>query len=301
MVYIVTMITNRFPALPLPIILLLFICIGCHKKSPADPAEFAPVPVSERIDPGFIDEASGIADSKANPGYLWVEQDSGNPNDIILLSYAGQFIKKINIRSAVNRDWEDMAVSNGPIAGTNYVYLADIGDNNKIYSEYTIYRFPEPLVNTDTISVYDKIRFQYPDGPHDAEAMLVDQSSKDIYIVTKQDAVSRIYKLIYPQNTGAINMAVYSGSLSFNGVVSAASSVEGDELLLKTYSSLYYWKKNSNENIEQALYKDPVMLAYQPEPQGEALCFANDNTGFYTLSERPSVVSSVNLNFYERK
>ena len=293
------MTTIRFPAFP---ILLLFICIpGCHKKKPADTAEFASVPVSKRVEPGFIDEASGMADSKANPGFLWIEQDSGNPNDIVLLSYTAQVFKKINIRSAVNRDWEDMAVSNGPVAGINYVYLADIGDNNKIYSEYTIYRFPEPLASTDTISVYDKIRFQYPDGPHDAEAMLVDQSSKDIYIITKKDAVSRVYKLTYPQNTVAINMAVYSGSLSFNGVVGATCSIAGDELLLKTYPSLYYWKKAGSESIEQALHKDPVILPYQQEPQGEAICFTNDNTGFYTLSERPSVVSSVNLNFYERK
>jgi hypothetical protein len=26
-----------------------------------------------------ISEASGIADSKRNPGYLWVHEDSGNP------------------------------------------------------------------------------------------------------------------------------------------------------------------------------------------------------------------------------
>jgi len=285
-------------------ILVLFISFsGCRKKNPAGDVvvKFASIPVSKAIQPGIIDEASGIADSKANPGYLWVEQDSGNPSDIILLSYAGEVFKRITIRSAINRDWEDIATGNGPAAGTNYIYLADIGDNNKVYTQYLIYRFPEPLATTDTVSVYDEIRFQYPDGSHDAEAILVDNSSKDIYIITKQDALSRIYKLVYPQNTAAVNVAVYMGALAFNGVVSAAGSRAGDELLIKTYTSLYYWKKAASESIEQVLNKNPVALAYQQEPQGEAVCFKNDNQGFYTLSERPSIVSSVNLNFYKRE
>jgi hypothetical protein len=301
LVYIVPMTTNSCRTFPVPIILFFFICfLGC-KKDPADAGGFASVPATKRVEPGFIDEASGMADSKANPGYLWIQQDGGNSNDITLLSYAATVIKKINILSAVNRDWEDMAISSGPLAGTNYIYIADIGDNNKVFSEYAVYRFPEPLAATDTVSTYDKIRFRYPDGPHDAEAMLIDPSSNDIYIITKQDSASRIYRLGYPQNTATLNTAVYSGSLSFNGVVGAASPVAGDEWLLKTYTSLYYWKKAANESMEQALHKNPVQLGYQQEPQGEALCFRNDNTGFYTLSERPATVSSVNLNFYQRK
>lgn len=285
-----------------PFILFLFIPFtACRKSTPDANGGFVSTPVSVRIDPGIIDEVSGIADSKANPGYLWVQQDSGNPNDIFLLSYTGHVLKKMNIRSAINRDWEDLAIANGPVAGTNYLYIADIGDNNLSFPQYVIYRFPEPLSTTDTISAYDEIWFQYPDGSHDAEAILVDNISKDIYIITKQDPASRIYKLVYPQNSTALNTAVYGGALSFNRVVSAACSVTGDELLLKTYSSLYHWKRSSNESIEYTLGKEPARPSYQQEPQGEAICFKNDNTGFYTLSERPSFVSFINLNFYKRQ
>ena len=54
------------------------------------------------------------------------------------------FLKKIIIKPAVNRDWEDIALGNGPVAGTNYIYLADIGDNSIDSSQYYIYRFAEP-------------------------------------------------------------------------------------------------------------------------------------------------------------
>ncbi|HET6996042.1 MAG TPA: hypothetical protein VFI06_13710 [Chitinophagaceae bacterium] len=285
---------------PLILLTVLAATLACRKKTTDPPVpEFAVNPFSKKINPGIIDEASGIADSKANPGYLWVEQDSGNPNELSLLSDSGLVLKKITIKSAVNRDWEDIALANGPSAGVNYLYVADIGDNNKTHTDYTIYRFPEPSSATDSVISYDVIKFRYPDGSHDAEAILVDNSSKDIYIITKQDALSRIFKLPYPQNTSGTNTAISDGSLSFTGAVSAAASSTG-ELLIKTYTALYYWKKTGNETIGEMLRKEPTTIAYQQEPQGEAVCFKNDNSGFYTLSERPSVVSSINLNFYKR-
>jgi len=287
----------------LPIILLLVAHIGCHKKNEPleSPPAFSTTPLSKSITPGLIDEASGIADSKANPGYLWVEQDSGNPNDIALLSTTGQLLKKINIRSAVNRDWEDMALGSGPNSATSYLYIAETGDNNKSYTQYSIYRFPEPSVTVDTINTYDELKFIYPDGSHDAEAILVDNTSKDIYIITKTDVTSKIYKFPYPQSTYSVSTVTYVGALPFSGVTSAASSSSGDELLIKTYTSLSYWKRNMNETIGDALKRAPGTLNYQVEPQGEAVCFKNDNSGFYTLSERPSLISAVSLNFYQRK
>ncbi len=285
------------------LLIVLFLCFDCKKENRnIDPVvKFSDLPVSKNIVPGVIDEASGIADSKINPGYLWVEQDGGNPNEITLLSYAGTVLKNIYIRSATNRDWEDLAVASGPLADKSYIYLADIGDNNQAFSDYVIYRFAEPSATADTVPDYDEIRFRYPDGSHDAEAILVNNRSKDIFIITKRDSVSRVYKLAYPQNTTAANVATYVTSLPFNGVVSAASSVINDEILVKTYTSLYYWKKSTNESFEQVLIKNPIHLSYQLEPQGEAVCFKNDNKGFYTLSERPTPVAFVNLNYYERK
>jgi hypothetical protein len=284
---------------------LLLAAMACQKKAPGNEDQtnggFETVPQAKSLTAGILDEASGIADSKINPGYLWVQQDSGNPADIALLSHDGSFLKKISINLATNRDWEDMALANGPVAGTNYIYLADIGDNNLVSSEYFIYRFAEPAASATVVSAVDKISFQYPDGSHDAEAILVDNSTKDIYIITKQDMPSRIYKLAYPQSTSNVNIATLSGSLSFTGATSAAASPDGNEIVLKTYTAIWYWKKNTGQTIEQALAETPLALTYQFEPQGEAISFKNDNTGFFTLSERPSVIAAVNLNFYKRK
>lgn len=286
------------------VFILLMGAIACQKKVADNiiaAGGFESTPVSKPLLPGILDEASGIADSKTNPGYIWVQQDSGNPNDIALLSHDGSFLKNMNIKTAINRDWEDMLIANGPVAGINYIYIADIGDNNLAYSQYNIYRFAEPGEAAVDVPGCDKISFQYPDGSHNAEAILVDNNTKDIYIITKNDTPARIYKLLYPQNTSTVNTAMLSGTLSFKDVTAAAFSPDGKEIMVKTYSNIYNWKLKNGENIEKKLAETPVTITYQFEPQGEAICFKNDNSGFFTLSERPSIIAVVNLNFYKRK
>ena len=280
----------------------MIIFSACTKKiTPSiENTLFEDTPVLSGIEPGKVDEASGIADSKLNTGYLWVEEDSGNLPAITLISNTGVYRKSIFIKGATNRDWEDMMLGPGPQENVNYIYLADVGDNSEANSNYFIYRFPEPSITTDSVFVWDKITFKYPDGSHDAEAIIMDNISKDIYIITKRDARSGIYKLPYPQNTTGIITATFVTELTFTGTTSAASSVNGSEIVIKTYTGIYYWKRQAGETIEAVLSKPSISLGYVVEPQGESICFKNDNSGFFTLSERP-FISPVSLNFYKRK
>jgi len=268
---------------------------SCSKSSSAIGTGllFDSLPAGKTLSP-MVSEISGIADSKLNPGYLWGEEDSGNPPQIYLISHDGMVAKKVYIKGAANRDWEDMTLSG------NDIYIAETGDNNLSYTEYGFYKFPEPSATVDTVKNAENIRFKYPDGSHDAEAFLVDATSKDIYIITKRDNASKVYKLAYPYSTTALNMAIEAGSLPYSGVVSAAISVDRKEIIIKTYPALFHYKRNDGETIAQALQKSYTTLPYKLEPQGEAISFANDNSGFYTLSEK-GFGSSVNLYFYKRK
>jgi hypothetical protein len=178
------------------------------------------------------------------------------------------------------------------------LYIAETGDNARVYPDYSIYRFPEPAQSTDTVKNIETIRFSYPDGSHDAEAFLVDTVTKDIFIITKNDNPSRIYKLVSPSGTG--NIASLVGTLDYSAVVSAAQSPGGTGIVVKTYTGVYYYKRNPSQSIDQALQNQPSPLKYVIEPQGEAITFATDNSGFYTLSEK-GFASFVNLNFYRRK
>ena len=280
------------------LIAFALIILNCKKAKPSNIPPFSNSPQLFSITPDVIYEASGIADSYANPGFLWVEQDSGNPPELTLIKHDGTITKKIFIKNSTNRDWEEMQVSNGPDPLKKYVYIGEIGDNDAIYNHCTIYRFIEPSASVDTIINYDKIDFKYSDMAHDAEAMLIDPSTKDIYIITKRDLLSKIYKIAYPQSTSSVNVAEYIMDLPYKGVVASAISGNGKEILMKTYSSIYYYKSNGT-SIPDALKQVPISLSYQVEPQGEAVCMANDNSGFFTLSEK-SFAQSVKLNFYKR-
>ncbi len=275
-----------------------FFLVGCKKADPASLPPFENAPSLFVVLPGVVDEASGIADSYSIPGYLWIHEDSGNPPQLHLMEHNGAHGKKIYLKGASNRDWEDMAIAGGPIASKRYLYIAETGDNSQTYDQYSIYRFEEPTKSMDTVLNFDQILFKYPDGSHDAEAILVDQS-KNIFIITKRDLKSRVYKLSYPQTVNSVNNAELVMELPYNGVVSAAISTDQNEILVKTYSSIYYYRGNSL-SVENMLKKAYETIPYQVEIQGEAIAFRNDNSGFYTLSEK-NMIPSVKLNFYKRK
>lgn len=270
--------------------------IDCQKKSPeiqpANKPIFDTVPTSHPLEP-MIGEISGIADSKINRGFLWGEQDSDKPPLIFLIGHDGKVKKHIYIKGATNRDWEDMTLSG------DQIYLGDIGDNSLKRKSYFFYYFKEPKAATDTVYQVNMIRFKYPDKSHNAEAFLVDKSTKDIFIITKNDNPSQIYKLSPPYNNGEIKTAEKVGQLNYSEVVSACQSSDGKEIILKTYLGLQYYKRNKGQTISDALNGKFKSLAYMIEPQGEAVCFAHDNSGFYTLSEK-GFFNFVNLYFYGR-
>ncbi|WP_125077754.1 hypothetical protein [Rufibacter latericius] len=249
-------------------------------------------PVKKPVVP-LISEASGIADSKTIPGHLWVQEDSGNPAQLYLLKHDGTVSKKVFIKGARNRDWEDMALHDGQ------VYLADIGDNNRTVKEYFIYHFPEPSRATDTVQNVSVIRFQYPDGSHDAEAFLIDPKTKDILLFTKTDTLSRIYKITHPFSSTSLNSAKLVGNLPYSYVVSATLAPNGKEALVKTYGALYHYNQKANEPLEEYLLKDFETWPYSIEPQGEAVTFAAADSGYFTLSEK-GLASAVNLYFYKK-
>ncbi|MEK6476711.1 hypothetical protein WJR50_04215 [Catalinimonas sp. 4WD22] len=246
-----------------------------------------------------IEEASGIAASSKVEDALWVHNDSGNDPELFLISTQAKILKTFYIKDIENRDWEDIALGPGPIKGQTYLYLGEIGDNNTQYKEKYIYRLAEPEVDSnagtvDTIKSVDIITFQYPESTQNAEALLIDPISKDIYIIAKNLENPAIYRLPFvQQDTTAIATLEKTGLLNIeskgppNLVTAADISKDGLEVLVKTYGAIYYWKREGEQtSISSLLQTKPDTIAYVPEPQGEAITFTSEGDGFYTLSEK---------------
>jgi hypothetical protein len=248
-----------------------------------------------------LKEISGIAASINNPKHFWVHNDAGNKAEVYLLDESLQVKLICQLTGIENRDWEDIAVGPGPDPDKQYVYIGDIGDNDAKAREKYIYRFEEPVLAGDSqleISVLSKITFQLEGGSKDTETLLLDPKTKNLYIVSKREVPVHLYELKFPYDEN-VNTALRLASLPMTRVVGGDFSSDGDEIVLKNYDQVFYWKSDSTQSVAERLTSPAVQLPYEKEPQGEAITWANDGSGFYTISE---VIKGENvyLYFYER-
>lgn len=263
-----------------------------------------PEAVGELSDASLV-EASGLAASRNNPGYFWTEEDSGNPNQIQLLDRDGKVVARFIVDGSENRDWEDMTIGPGPVPNQTYLYVADIGDNKLRYPEKVIYRFPEPVLNsattpyTATITGAEVLRFTLPDGAKNAESVLLDPKSRDLYILTKE-AYSTLYLATYPQSTTSVTPMTRQVTMPFDRVTSAAMSHNGHEILVRTYGQLFYYVHKGDESVSEALKRKPVRAPLANESQGEAVAWSTDGSAYYTTSEKTDATSP-KLYRYKRK
>ncbi|MCC5925564.1 MAG: hypothetical protein JJU41_03290 [Bacteroidetes bacterium] len=246
-----------------------------------------------------IDEASGLAYSIRNPGHLWTHNDSGDFNRIFLIGKDGSDAGTFRILGTGNRDWEDMSIGAGPIDGIPYLYIADIGDNRAQYDIKRIFRFPEPkaddydtslnLINVPSDSV-DTILFRYPDDVQkDAETLMIDPLTRDLYVVTKREFPVTVYIARYPYPLDELFYLERLGGLPVTDITAGDISPDGRRILLKTKERVFMWSRNEGESIASALSRPPVRLPYVPEPQGEAITWDSVQEGYYVLSESRSV------------
>lgn len=283
-----------------------------------DPALFATDPdFGDRQDLGVVEhdalsEASGLAASRQSSNVLWTHNDKGGEADVFALSTTGKHLGVYHIEGVAARDWEDMAIGPGPLDNQHYLYVGDIGDNQARQDFKFIYRIPEPPVDANqspveaTIAEFERLIVQYPDGKRDAETLMVDPWTKDIYLVSKQEDSVRVYRAAFPQSTSETIVLEHGATLDlkrsddFFETVAGDISPSGLEILIKTYGTIYYWCRTSGQSIFEALAAEPVIVPYIREPQGEAVAWAADSTGYFTVSEEANAIPA-HVYFYPRK
>ena len=300
---------------PLLLIGLLIGAFACTHEP--DPRFSKNVPFCAPRDSGLVDndtleEVSGLVASRKNPGTLWVHNDSGHPAEVYLISTRGKLLATYPLSGAENTDWEDIAIGPGPQQGETYLYVGDIGDNVSLYDERQVYRLVEPTyvpsssATIDTIDRYDKLRFYYPEGARDAETLLLDPATQDLYVLSKEMNQIQVYRLPRFSKTTVLRRAQRIATLPLTNtslldrLVGGDISADGTEVLLKTYEHVLYWhRKDTTVALPALLQRAADTLVYWVEPQGEAIGFAADGLGYYTLSEQ-NFGSDIHLYFYPR-
>lgn len=262
--------------------------------------DFSSTPAVFPVQNQDLDEVSGMGASFRFPGHLWLLEDSGTEAKLDLIQDNGGYARKVSF-AGNNRDWEDLAVGPGPVDGKKYIYIGEIGDNNASHKDYYIYRFEEPA--GEHVAQYETIHFRYPNGAsYDAETLLVDPWTKDLYVITKNQLNVHVYRLPYPQQTQNVNEAQFMGTIKYFLVVSGDVSPDGSEVLLKSYTTLYYWKRKAGESLYEVLKRSHDLTApYVLEPQGEAVCWDHTAKGYFTLSERGTNNTPIPPLYYYKK
>jgi hypothetical protein len=263
----------------------------------------------------MLDEASGLVASRRHQGVVWAHNDGGDTRLFALGTDGADLgVHPVTIDGA--RDIEDVALISGP--DRDEILLADIGDNQAIRPSIRIYRFAEPdPAAVAPITDVEVLEFVYPDRPHNAEVLLVDEAARRIVIVTKEQqavegippefgptapsfvfegpldghggapveltAVGTLDTLLLESRT--VSEVLHPSSLlGFGGVPTGGDvTPDGTLIALRTYETVWLWSRPAGTSVARSLTSEPCQVAVALERQGEAVAFL-DGT-LLTVSE----------------
>ena len=261
------------------------ICLlsACERVGPANGADarFLDGKEAGELRGANMREASGLVASPRHAGHYWLHNDSGNEPELFLIDSTGNAVGRVRVEGAANRDWEDISRRGDTLL------IAETGDNQARWDTVFVHAVVEPVSIADTtVRVVASYPMRYPDGPRDAEALLVDPLTGDWFIVTKREDQSRLYRYPAPQRRGVlVTLERTAVNLPFRLAVAGDVSGDGREVLIKTYDAVYLWERVGSETLVDLLGRPPLRQPYTAERQGEAIGFTLDAGAYFTTSE----------------
>ncbi|HEY5981100.1 MAG TPA: hypothetical protein VIT41_15855 [Microlunatus sp.] len=197
-----------------------------------------------------ITESSGLA-TDAEAQRYWTVNDSGDAGIAYALDDQGETEGTLEFR-VEPVDVEAVAFHDGRL------YVADIGDNRARRDIVTVYFFDDAEPESEPV-VYKAYDFAYPDGPHDAETLLVDGDGR-LFIVTK-GAEGGIYAApASPTRQGVNELERVADAPAF---VTDGTVLPDGRLALRTYVSVEILDPDSYEVVARA--------ATPAQKQGESI------------------------------
>ena len=236
------------------------------------------------------------------PGAYWTHNDSGDGPFIYAFNTRGESLGVFRVAGANARDWEDIATGPGPQRNRSYLYIGDIGDNSAKRSDIVVYRIPEPDLKTAnknssktrplTTDNAEAIRLTYPDGKHDAEALLVHPSTGNLYIMTKVVFANPVvYEAAAPLSAGRTITMKRIGEVRvpslFGGAITGGSvSPDGRRVALCDYFQGYEMVLPASSGNFNDIWKQ-TMTGFDlgKRKQGESIAYRLDGNALLATSE----------------
>ena len=250
-----------------------------------------------------INESSGIIASRCQANVFWTHNDSGDDAYIFAVNETGEHLGVWQVKNAKNRDWEDLATMKNTETGECFLYIGDIGDNERKHESLTVYLVKEPTVsaanknsnrkNSLTTEPAGAIKIQYPDARFDAETLLVHPQTGDIYILTKRlRDKSAVYKLSknysLEKNNRLEKITDFTvPSVPFGFLTGGDISADGKRVILCDYSAAYeIVLPETAKNFDDIWREKPLIVELGEREQGEAVCYAVDGKSIFATSEK---------------
>jgi hypothetical protein len=229
------------------------------------------------VDDPRLAELSGLA---VVDGAVWAMADGGRRIQLHRLDPATCAVVESRTATVDPYDAEDLAV--GPDGA---LWVGDTGDNEQRRSTVALIVVPA----RGELALH---RLTYPDGPHDAEALLVDARGVPT-VVTKSVGVAGVYQpegplrgegptpLVHVADValpGSTTQGGPIGGLGTRTVTGGAVSADGRVVALRTYTDAWLFPVPDGGGVADALRGTPVQVPLPGEPQGEAVAFTADGT-----------------------
>jgi hypothetical protein len=242
------------------------------------------------VDDPRLAELSGLA---VSDGGLWAMADGGRSVELDRLDPDTCAVTAKRTAPIDPFDPEDLA--QGP---DGELWVSDTGDNR-------LARDTVAVVVVPARGAARLHRLTYPDGPHDAEALLVDADGRPVIVTKEATRPAGIYRTAAPPEgtgptpllrVGQVSLPASDtvggpiGGFGAMTVTGAAAAPDGRVVALRSYTDAWLFPVPAGGDVVAALQETPVRVPLPDEPQGEAIALEPDGTlvsGSETRGGRP--------------
>lgn len=224
-----------------------------------------------------LDELSGMV---VHDGALWAMSDGGRRVQVHRVDRSNCRVIDTRTADVDPYDVEDLAAGRD-----GALWVADLGDNDRHRDTVAVVVLPE----RGPARLH---RLTYPDGPHDAEALLVDAHGRPFVITKEVGRLAGLYRTADPPQgegptpllrVGELALPVSDtlggpvGGIGTRLVTGAALSADGTVAAVRTYTDAWLFPVSGGDLVA-AFNQAPVRVPLPDEPQGEAIAFEPDGT-----------------------